>query len=140
MKQKSLQYNDRAKALALIFSSLLSHSDLFVKDERYGDIKICEVIEKVAPDQPIGCQCFKGIWHITFKSAAAKVNLPNKMSTIDIDNHHIEPFADKLRDFDPVPPEKILIKDLLLYVDDNTIISASCGMFVHDYGIFNILR
>ena len=100
----------------------IKHSDLFVKNDRYTDIKICEAIEKVAPDQPIRCQYVKGVWHITFKSAAAKVNLLNKMSTIDIDNHLIELFADNPRDFDPVPSEKILIKDLPLYVDDDTII------------------
>ena len=72
----------------------IKHSDLYVKSDRYTDIKICEAIEKVAPDQPIGCQYVKGVWHITFKSAAAKVNLLNKMSTIDIDNHLIELFAD----------------------------------------------
>ena len=88
------------------------------------DILILQSVRllKVAPDQPIGCQYVKGVWHITFKSAAAKVNLHNKMSTIDIDNHHIELFADNPHDFDPVPSEKILIKDLPLYVGDDTII------------------
>ena len=100
----------------------IKQSDLAVQNDRHADIKLCEAVEKTVPGQTIGCQYNKGIWHITFNTHAAKIKLLEKMSTLDIDDHQVELYDVNPLDFETAPSEKIIIKDLPLDVDDQTIL------------------
>ena len=83
-------------------------------------LNLCELLESIIPGQVMGSQHFNGIWSIWIKTKEARQHLA-ELGSIEINNIRIELFTTCPK-MTPVPNEKIVLKDIPVWVPDSDVI------------------
>ena len=96
------------------------HSELADQQGKLTGLNLCEVIDQIMPGQTVGSQLINGIWSIWLRTRSARDKLA-ELKHIEIDNIRIEIYTE-YPTCKPVPNEKIIFKDLPLWVSDTDVI------------------
>ena len=96
------------------------NSELPNQSGKLMGLNLCELLESIIPGQVMGSQHFNGIWSIWIKTKEARQHLA-ELGSIEINNIRIELFTTCPK-MTPVPNEKIVLKDIPVWVPDSDVI------------------